>query len=230
MSPGGPRSGAGRMPTRSTPTSRSGARADDARVRARRMTRALFIVGRAERLHRARCPRSRGAVTRSPKRILALPRGPCRRLRARRRLARPGTTATTTTAGTSRHEPDFVDTWPVVHCVGGTYGAAYDDVFDTSRVTHHLKKGQGKPAYSIFEGVSDGARPRRRSSTPRHPRHRRRRHRHRLLRAVRPLSTPGGRAPRARAHRLVAGVHPVSSDAALTEIAAAGAELAVSED
>lgn len=51
-------------------------------------------------------------------------------------------------------EPDFVDTWPV-HCVGGTYGAEYDEVFDTTRVTHHLKKGQGKPAYSLFEGVSD---------------------------------------------------------------------------
>lgn len=53
--------------------------------------------------------------------------------------------------------PDFVDTWPV-HCVGGTYGAEYDDVFDTSRVTHHLKKGQGKPAYSLFEGVADDGR------------------------------------------------------------------------
>lgn len=50
--------------------------------------------------------------------------------------------------------PDFVSSWPV-HCVGGTYGAAYDDVFDTSRITHHLKKGQGRPAYSLFEGVSD---------------------------------------------------------------------------
>ncbi|WP_125131408.1 isochorismatase family protein [Microbacterium sp. 10M-3C3] len=48
--------------------------------------------------------------------------------------------------------PDFIDTWPV-HCVGGTFGADYDEVFDTSAVTHHLKKGQGKPAYSLFEGV-----------------------------------------------------------------------------
>jgi nicotinamidase/pyrazinamidase len=51
-------------------------------------------------------------------------------------------------------EPDFVDTWPV-HCVGGTYGAEYDEGFDTSQVTHHLKKGQGRPAYSLFEGVGD---------------------------------------------------------------------------
>ena len=54
-------------------------------------------------------------------------------------------------------EPDFVDTWPV-HCVGGTYGADYDEVFDTRRVTHHLKKGQGRPAYSLFEGVTDDGR------------------------------------------------------------------------
>ena len=51
-------------------------------------------------------------------------------------------------------QPDFVDTWPV-HCVAGTYGAEYDEGFDTSAVTHHLKKGQGKPAYSLFEGVAD---------------------------------------------------------------------------
>jgi nicotinamidase/pyrazinamidase len=51
-------------------------------------------------------------------------------------------------------EPDFIDTWPA-HCVAGSYGAGYDEVFDTSAVTHHLKKGQGKPAYSLFEGVAD---------------------------------------------------------------------------
>ncbi len=61
--------------------------------------------------------------------------------------------------------PDFVDTWPV-HCVGGTYGADYDEVFDTTRVTHHLKKGQGKPAYSLFEGSPTTARPPRSSSSP----------------------------------------------------------------
>ncbi|MAP62512.1 MAG: nicotinamidase [Microbacterium sp.] len=51
-------------------------------------------------------------------------------------------------------EPDFVQTWPV-HCVAGTAGAEYDDHFDTSAVSHHLKKGQGKPAYSLFEGETD---------------------------------------------------------------------------
>jgi nicotinamidase/pyrazinamidase len=51
-------------------------------------------------------------------------------------------------------EPDFVDTWPV-HCVAGTAGAEYDPGFDTTPVTHHVKKGQGIPAYSLFEGVTD---------------------------------------------------------------------------
>lgn len=51
-------------------------------------------------------------------------------------------------------EPDFVDTWPV-HCVSGTAGAEYDPEFDTGAVTHHVKKGQGIPAYSLFEGTTD---------------------------------------------------------------------------
>lgn len=51
-------------------------------------------------------------------------------------------------------DPDYVDTWPV-HCVSGTEGAEYDPGLDTSAVTHHVKKGQGKPAYSLFEGTTD---------------------------------------------------------------------------
>ncbi len=55
-------------------------------------------------------------------------------------------------------EPDFVETWPV-HCVAGSPGAEYDPGLETSAVTHHVKKGQGVPAYSLFEGVTDdGAR------------------------------------------------------------------------
>lgn len=52
--------------------------------------------------------------------------------------------------------PDFVDTWPV-HCVGGTPGAEYHPHFDSAveHVDFHVRKGQGKPAYSIFEGVTD---------------------------------------------------------------------------
>ncbi|WP_137846117.1 isochorismatase family protein [Microbacterium sp. 2FI] len=51
-------------------------------------------------------------------------------------------------------EPDYVDTWPA-HCVGGTDGADYDPGLDVGAVTHHVKKGQGRPAYSLFEGTTD---------------------------------------------------------------------------
>lgn len=50
--------------------------------------------------------------------------------------------------------PDFVDTWPA-HCVAGTAGAEYDPLLVTDAVTHHVRKGQGVPAYSMFEGVTD---------------------------------------------------------------------------
>ena len=51
-------------------------------------------------------------------------------------------------------EPDFVGSWPV-HCVAGTPGAEYDPALETDAVTHHVKKGQGVPAYSLFEGTTD---------------------------------------------------------------------------
>lgn len=50
--------------------------------------------------------------------------------------------------------PDFVDSWPV-HCVADTPGASYDPGLDSDLIDVHIRKGQGKPAYSIFEGVSD---------------------------------------------------------------------------
>ena len=50
--------------------------------------------------------------------------------------------------------PDYVDTWPV-HCVAGAAGAEYHPDLDTSLIDVHVRKGQGKPAYSIFEGVTD---------------------------------------------------------------------------
>lgn len=50
--------------------------------------------------------------------------------------------------------PDFVDTWPA-HCVAGTPGAEYHPALDTALIDVHVRKGQGKPAYSIFEGVTD---------------------------------------------------------------------------
>jgi nicotinamidase/pyrazinamidase len=50
--------------------------------------------------------------------------------------------------------PDFVVSWPV-HCVAGTAGAEYHPALDTSLVDIHIRKGQGVPAYSIFEGTAD---------------------------------------------------------------------------
>ena len=50
--------------------------------------------------------------------------------------------------------PDFVETWPR-HCVSGTPGAEYHPALDTSLIDVHVKKGQGVPAYSIFEGTTD---------------------------------------------------------------------------
>nr|WP_314844871.1 isochorismatase family protein [uncultured Microbacterium sp.] len=52
--------------------------------------------------------------------------------------------------------PDYVDTWPV-HCVAGTEGADYDPLLTTDAVTHHVQKGQGHPAYSMFEGTTADA-------------------------------------------------------------------------
>jgi nicotinamidase/pyrazinamidase len=54
--------------------------------------------------------------------------------------------------------PDYVDSWPV-HCVAGTPGAEYHPALDTSVVDVHVRKGQGRPAYSIFEGVTEGGEP-----------------------------------------------------------------------
>jgi nicotinamidase/pyrazinamidase len=125
-------------------------------------------------------------------------------------------------------EPDFVDTWPV-HCVAGTYGAEYDEVFDTSRVTHHLKKGQGKPAYSLFEGIGDDGETAAQLLEA-----------HGVLdievvglatdycvRASALDAIAAGRHVRVYTD-LVAGVHPESSERALAEIAHAGAVLAES--
>lgn len=51
-------------------------------------------------------------------------------------------------------DPDFATTWPV-HCVRGTVGAEYHPAFATDAVTAQLFKGQGAPAYSLFDGVTD---------------------------------------------------------------------------
>ncbi|CAI9387547.1 isochorismatase family protein [Microbacterium sp. T2.11-28] len=122
-------------------------------------------------------------------------------------------------------EPDFVDTWPV-HCVAGTPGAEYDPELDTAAVTHHVKKGQGKPAYSLFEGVTDAGETVGDLLTS-----------HGVVdvdvvgiatdycvRASALDAIDHGRHVRILTD-LVAGVAPASSDAALAELAHAGAEL-----
>jgi nicotinamidase/pyrazinamidase len=49
--------------------------------------------------------------------------------------------------------PDYVTTWPV-HCVAETFGSEYHPALDVTRIDLHIEKGQGKPAYSIFEGAT----------------------------------------------------------------------------
>jgi len=49
--------------------------------------------------------------------------------------------------------PDYVNSWPV-HCVSGSEGAEYHPNLDTSYIQEHIEKGQGKPSYSIFEGIT----------------------------------------------------------------------------
>ena len=51
-------------------------------------------------------------------------------------------------------EPDFVQTWPR-HCVAGSPGAEYHPALGLADIDVHVRKGQGKPAYSIFEGITD---------------------------------------------------------------------------
>lgn len=55
-------------------------------------------------------------------------------------------------------EPDFATTWPV-HCVATDNGSDYAPELDTARITHHVLKGMGVPAYSAFEGALDDGRP-----------------------------------------------------------------------
>ncbi|WP_378147611.1 isochorismatase family protein [Cnuibacter sp. UC19_7] len=51
-------------------------------------------------------------------------------------------------------EPDFLDSWPP-HCVAGTRGAEYHDDLTAHAIDYHVRKGQGEPAYSIYEGVTE---------------------------------------------------------------------------
>jgi nicotinamidase/pyrazinamidase len=122
-------------------------------------------------------------------------------------------------------EPDYVNTWPV-HCVAGTTGAEYHPAFRTDNVGYHVRKGQGVPAYSIFEGRTEAG------STV-----------HNLLdeHGIDSVDVAGiatdycvrASALDALSHGqrvrvltdLVAGVAPASSEAALAELVHAGAEL-----
>ncbi|WP_134741573.1 isochorismatase family protein [Nocardioides sp. 503] len=55
-------------------------------------------------------------------------------------------------------EPDYVATWPR-HCVSDGPGSDYAPELVLDLVSHHVRKGQGAPAYSAFEGVDDEGRP-----------------------------------------------------------------------
>ncbi len=50
--------------------------------------------------------------------------------------------------------PDFLVSWPP-HCIAGSSGAGYHANLDLEMIDVHLYKGQGKPSYSIFEGVTE---------------------------------------------------------------------------
>ena len=121
-------------------------------------------------------------------------------------------------------EPDFVDTWPV-HCVAGTPGADYHPALATDAIDAHVRKGQGEPAYSAFEGVLDDGRPLAALLADRRitdvdvvgiaTDH--------CVRASALDAVATGAHVRVLTH-LVAGVAPASSAAALEELRAAGVE------
>ena len=121
--------------------------------------------------------------------------------------------------------PDFVDSWPV-HCVAGTPGADYHPDLDTSGVDFHIHKGQGVPAYSIYEGATLEGEPVRRLIEE---------HGVDQIDVVGIATDYCVRASALDAHEhgkrvriltdLVAGVAPESSEAALRELEAAGVEL-----
>ena len=51
-------------------------------------------------------------------------------------------------------EPNYVDTWPI-HCVQGSFGAEYHPELDLAPIDEQVKKGQGEPSYSMFEGITE---------------------------------------------------------------------------
>ena len=121
--------------------------------------------------------------------------------------------------------PDFVHSWPP-HCVAGTHGAGFHPDLDTSRVEAVFLKGEHAAAYSGFEGRDPAGTPlaywlRERGVTG-------------VdvagiatdycVRATAADAVAAGLATRVLVG-LTAGVAPASTEAALTELRAAGAEL-----
>ena len=52
-------------------------------------------------------------------------------------------------------EPDYTQNWPM-HCVAGTPGADYHPALRLPQHVINIRKGQGEAGYSIFDGVSEG--------------------------------------------------------------------------
>ncbi len=54
-------------------------------------------------------------------------------------------------------DPDYALTWPR-HCVRDEPGSQYHPALDSALVDVHVRKGQGAPAYSMFEAVDPAGR------------------------------------------------------------------------
>ncbi len=126
--------------------------------------------------------------------------------------------------------PDFVTSWPV-HCVAGTPGAEYHPELPTAAIDVHVRKGQGIPAYSAYEGTADDGRDLSRVFDDAGIRridvvgiatdH--------CVRASALDAVRDGREVRVLSD-LVAGVDAAASERALAELRAAGAVIAGSEE
>src|SRR5699024_5614644 len=42
-----------------------------------------------------------------------------------------------------------------VHCVADSTGAEFDPLLSTAAITHEVRKGQGRPDYSAFQGTTE---------------------------------------------------------------------------
>ena len=120
-----------------------------------------------------------------------------------------------------RHEPDFVDSWPV-HCRVGTDGEAFHPNLDPQPFDAIFLKGEHQAAYSGFEGRTTTAPAWPTGCGPRGHRRRRVRARHRLLRP-RDRTGRGPRGVRGQgAQPPVCRGRPGHSAAAVKEMRGAG--------